>query len=197
MSALIEAGVSGLVAGAAGLFGKKKKKKPKRVSTLDPQQQQLYNEYVSGIRGEGPMKNLYNFDTEGYNQVFDQTIGRQANRNFQEKTIPGITGQFRGNNLMNSSYTGEALSRAGRDVQENLDALRSQNIFQGQQSAQEARRRGVHDALNTQTFNYGAQQENKNPLDQILGQIGPKAGEYVGDFVSNQWQNYKNRNAVA
>ena len=132
--------VGGLVGGIAGLFGKKKKKKPKKMSTLDPQQQSLYNDYISSIRGEGPMKDMYNFDAEGYNDVFDKTIGRAANRNFQENIIPGITGQFRSNNLMNSSYAGESLSRAGRDVQENLDAQRSQNVFQGQQQANQDRK---------------------------------------------------------
>jgi hypothetical protein len=185
------AAIGGLAGGALGLFGKKKKKKPKPISTLDPQQQKLYNDYIAGIRGEGPFSNLYNFDTEGYNKVFDQTIGRQANRNFQENTIPGITGQFRGSNLMNSSYTGEALSRAGRDVQENLDALRSQNVFQGQQEAQRARRAGITDVLGT----HSVPQEKKGILDQILGQVGPAAGEYLGGYLSDTWNNYKNRNA--
>jgi hypothetical protein len=179
----IGAGVGGLVGGIAGLFGNKKKKAKKR-STLDPQQQALYNDYISSIRGEGPMKDLYNFNAQGYNDVFDKTIGRQANRNFQENTIPSITGQFRSKGLQNSSYVGESLSRAGRDVQENLDALRSQNIFQGQQQANQNKQNAINNTLGMQTFSYdkpGAQAPST--IDQILGSVGPAAGEWFADYL--------------
>lgn len=176
--------VGGIIGGISGLFGGKKKKKPKKRSTLDPQQQALYNDYISSIRGEGPMKDLYNFDAEGYNDVFDKTIGRQANRNFNENIIPGITGQFRSNGLQNSSYVGESLSRAGRDVQENLDAQRSQNVFQGQQQANQNKQNAINSVLGTQTFAYekpGAQAPNA--IDQILGSVGPAAGEWFADYL--------------
>ena len=176
--------VGGLIGGISGLFGKKKKKKPKKMSTLDPQQQALYDDYVKSIRGEGPFSDLYNFDAEGYNDVFDQTIGRQANRNFNEKIVPGITGQFRSNNLMNSSYAGESLSRAGRDVQENLDAQRAQNVFQGQQQANQNKQNAINSVMGTQTFAYskpGAQ--TPNAIDQILSTVGPAAGEWFADYL--------------
>ncbi len=182
-------GIAGgaIIGGAAGLFGggKKKKKKPKIFSTLDPQQESLYKDYVKSLRGKGPLKDLYNFDTEGYNDVFDKTIGKPAYRNFQENIIPGITGQFRSEGLMNSTYAGQSLSRAGRDVQENLDAQRSANIFQGQQNAQNARQSGVENALNRQTFSYG-QPEAKTPstIDQILNKGGPAAAEWFADYLS-------------
>ena len=127
---------------------------------------------------------MYNFDAEGYNDVFDKTIGRQANRNFQENVIPGITGQFRSNNLMNSSYAGESLARAGRDVQENLDALRSQNVFAGQQQANQNKQNAINSVLGTQTFAYdkpGAQ--SPGVIDQILGSVGPAAGEWFADYL--------------
>lgn len=181
----IGAGVGGLLGGVSGLFGNKKKKK-KKVSTLDPQQQSLYNDYIASIRGEGPMKDMYNFDAQGYNDVFDQTTGRAANRNFQENIIPSITGQFRKGNLMNSTYAGESLSRAGRDVQENLDALRSQNVFAGQQQANVNRQNAIGSALGTQTFAYekpGAQ--TPNALDQILGSAGGAAGQWFADYLKN------------
>lgn len=176
--------VGGVVGGASGLFGGKKKKKPKKRSTLDPQTQALYDDYIASIRGEGPMKDLYNFDAEGYNDVFDKTVGRAANRNFNENIIPGITGQFRSNNLMNSSYAGESLSRAGRDVQENLDALRSQNVFQGQQQANQNKYNAINSVLNTQTFAYDKPEaQAPNAIDQILNSVGPAAGEWFADYL--------------
>jgi hypothetical protein len=173
-----------IVGGAAGLFGGKKKKKAKKRSTLDPQQQALYKDYVDSIRGEGPFKDMYNFDAQGYNDVFDKTVGRAANRNFNENIIPGITGQFRQNNLMNSSYTGEALGRAGRDVQENLDAQRSANVFAGQQQANQNKQNAINNIMGTQTFAYskpGA--EAPSGIDQVLGSLGTASGEWFADYL--------------
>ncbi len=178
-------GVGALVGGVAGLFGsKKKKKKPKITSTLDPQQQEVYKDYIASLGGQGPYADMYNFDAEGYNKVFDQTVGRPAYRNFQENVIPGITGQFRSNNLMNSSYAGGALSRAGRDVQENLDAQRAANIFQGQQQAKTSKQNAINNILNMQTFatNKPAA-KTPSSIDQILGTVAPQAGEWFADYL--------------
>src|SRR3569623_1485808 len=173
-----------VIGGTLGLFGsKKKKRKPKRFSTLDPQQQALYDDYVKTIRGEGPFSDIYNFDSEGANKVFDQTVGRPAYRNFQENVIPGITGQYRSNNLMNSSYSGEALSRAGRDVQENLDAERARYQFEGQQNAKNAKQNAINNILGTQTFAYDKPQANSGGIDAILSKIAPEAGEWFADYL--------------
>lgn len=177
--------LGGIVGGIAGLFGKKKKKKPKQMSTLDPQQQALYSDYVKSVRGQGPFSDLYNYDTAGANQNFDANVSRPAYRNFQENIIPGITGQFRSNNLMNSSYAGEALGRAGRDVQENLDAQRSNMIFQGQQQAQQNKQNAIQNIMGTQTFAYskpGAQ--TPSTIDQILGSLGGSSGQWLADYFN-------------
>jgi hypothetical protein len=181
----IGTGVGAAVGGIAGLFGgKKKKKKPKPVSTLDPQQQGLYNDYVGSLRGQGPLKDLYNYDVNQANQVFDANTARPAYRGFQENIIPNITGQFRQNNLMNSSYTGEALGRAGRNVQENLDALRAQQNFAGQQGAQQSKQDALNKILNMQTFANSVPQERApSTIDQILGSVAPQAGNFFADFL--------------
>ena len=178
----IGAGIGGI---SGGLFGgKKKKRKPKQISTLDPQQQELYGQQMSALRGEGgPLAGLYNFDTQGANQNFDQNVSRPAYRNFQENIIPGITGQFRGANLQNSSYAGEALGRAGRNVQEGLDAQRSNMIFNGQQNANQNRINGIENSLNRQTFAYQRPQERSpNQFDQVLGKLAPNAGDWFADY---------------
>lgn len=173
---------SGLFGGAVtGLFGLNKKKKPKRRSTLDPQQQALYQDYVNSIRGEGPFADMYNFDEEAANQNFDKNVSRPAYRNFQENIIPGITGQFRAGNLGNSSYTGEALGRVGRDVQEGLDARRSDMIFQGQNQAKQNKQTGINNILNTTTFDW--QMPRKSSLDNILESVGPAAAKYASQYM--------------
>lgn len=179
--------VGGAIGGAIGLttgfFGNKKKKK-KPHSTLDKNQQQIYNDYIASLRGEGPNADLFNFDANQYNNVFDQTIGRQAYRNFNENIIPSITGQFRGGNLMNSSYAGESLSRAGRDIQENLDALRSQNVFQGQQQANQNRMNATQNLLNLQTQAF--ERPEGSTIDKILSQVGPQASELFADYIKKK-----------
>ncbi len=178
----IGAGVGGV---SGGLFGgKKKRRKPKQISTLDPQQQELYGQHMSALRGEGPMAGLYNFDTQGANQNFDANVSRPAYRNFQENIIPGITGQFRGANLQNSSYAGESLSRAGRNVQEGLDAQRSNMIFNGQQQANQNRIGGIDSALNRQTFaTQRPQERGPSQFDQLLGKVAPNAGDWFADYM--------------
>lgn len=187
------AAAGALLGGAAGLFGsgssrsRRKKRKPKMISTLDPQQQGLYKDYVSSLRGQGPMSDLFNYNAEQANNVFDQTIARPAYRGFQENIIPSITGQFRQGNLQNSSYAGQALSRAGRDVQEGLDSQRANYIYQGQQQQQANRQNALQNILGMQTFAYDRPQEQTpNTVDQILGSLAPKAGEWFADYLSNR-----------
>ncbi len=177
------AAAGGLIGGAAGLFGSKKKKR-KKISTLDPQQQALYNDYVKSIRGEGPFSDMFNYDVEGANANFEKNVSRPAYRQYRENVIPSITGQFRNNNIGNSSYTGEALARTGRDVQENLDAQRSNMIFQGQQQANQNRLAGMNTILGTKTFDY--QEPGGNSIDNILNQVGPEAGKYVFNYLAYQ-----------
>lgn len=180
-------GAIGAVSGGIGsLFGgAKKKKKPKRMSTLDPQQQSLYNDYINSIRGQGPFNDLYNYDAQGANQNFDKNVGRPAYRNFEENIVPQITGQFRSNNLGTSSYAGEALGRAGRNVQEGLDAQRSNMQFEGQQNAQTSRQNAIQNVLGMQTFAY-QRPESQSPsmIDQVLGSVAPQAGQWFADYLS-------------
>ncbi len=183
----IGTGVGALVGAVGGLFGskKKKRKKPKPLTMLDPQQQALYGDYVSSLRGQGPFADMYNFNTDQANQVFDQTTARPAYRGFRENIIPQITGQYRQGNIMNSSYSADALSRAGRDVQENLDALRASQMFQGQQQSQQNKQNAIQNVLGTTTFGYQNPKQQSQPgmIDQILGSVGPRAGEWLSDYL--------------
>lgn len=177
--------VGGIVGGAFGLFGKKKKKKKaKKVSTLDPTQEKLYGDYSSSLYGEGPFSDLYNYDAEAANQNFDQMYSRPAYRKFQENIVPTITGQYRGGNIMNSTYSAEALSRAGRDVQENLNAQRANMVYQGTQEANQRKYDAINKILGMQTFAYQKPQEGApSTIDQILGSVGKDAGSWIADYV--------------
>lgn len=170
-----------VIGGAAGLFGGGKKKKPKRRSTLDPTQQRLYEEYVAGLRGEGPNADAYNWNADAANENFDLNVANPAYRGFQENIIPGITGQFRGQGIGNSSYTGETLSRAGRDVQEGLNAQRNAMQYAGSQAAMNRKQEATQNILGQSTFAYEKPQGNS--IDSILQTLGPAAGEWLANYI--------------
>lgn len=176
--------VGGLVGGVAGLFRKKKKKK-KRASTLDPEQKRLNKLQHEAVLGEGALADLYNYDPEAANKVFEQTISRPALRELQETTIPTATGAFRSAGLMSSSYAGDAVAKLARDVQESLDAQRSQYLYGEQKDARTARRQAVENLQNRQTFNYDvAGGQNKNTLDNILQSLTPENIDAVMNLVN-------------
>jgi hypothetical protein len=179
----IGAGVGGLIGGVAGLFGGNKKKK-KKVSSLDKKQQALNDKQHQAILGKGPLADLYNYDPEAANKVFDQNIANPAYRKFQEDVIPGITGQFRSQGLMNSSYAGDAISKLARDIQENLNSQRTQYLYGEQQDARTAKRNAVEGLQNRQTFAYdkAAQNDGGFDINRVLSSITP-------DMI-NQAKNY-------
>ena len=183
------------IGGTAGFFGglfggKKKKKKPKQISTLDKNQQALNQNQHQAVMGEGPLADLYNYDAEKANSVFDQTIANPAWRDFAEKGAPTITGSFRSQGLQNSSYVGDSLAREGRNIQENLQGLRSKNQFDLGQDARTAKRNAVENLQNRQTFAVD-QSGNKNSggsggwLDNIIKSVSgnPEASNALADMA--------------
>lgn len=184
--------VGAVAGGAAGFFsglfgGKKKQKKKNKYSTLDPRQEKLYAQQEAALNGQGEFADLYNFDPEAANANFEANVARPAYRNFNESVIPGITGQFRGANLQNSTYAGEGLARAGRDVQEGLNAARSNMIYQGTQQAKQNKMSAIENILNRSTFAYGPDDEQApNGIDQILDSMGPAAGKWVENYFNSK-----------
>lgn len=172
--------VGGVLGGLTGLFGGgRKKKKPKKISTLDPDQRKLYKEGMRGLYGQGQFADLYNYNADAANANFDANVSRPAYRNFQENIVPQITGQFRGNNLQNSSYMSDSLARSGRDVQESLDAARSDMMFRGQNEANLAKRNAIENNLNRETFAYQEPDYSANSIDQILQGLAPVGADWL------------------
>lgn len=170
----IGTGVGAVVGGVAGWLSGKKKKKKKKVSTLDKDQQKLNKAQHEAMYGEGPLADLYNYDPEKANEVFDKTIGRYAYRNLHEKSIPELTGQFRNQGLMQSSYAGDAVGKLVRDVQESLDAQRAQTLYNEQKEARGAKRQSVENLQNRQTFAYEQQNPSKSS-GNVMDLLSPEA----------------------
>ncbi len=176
----IGGGIGGLIGGLGGLFGNKKKKK--KISSLDKRQQELNRQQHESILGQGPLADLYNYDPEQANQVFDKTIGRKAQRSFSEETVPTITGAFRSNGLQTSSYAGDAVAKAGRDVQESLDAQRAQYLYGEQKDARNAKRSAVENLQNRNTFAYDKNNQGGFNLDNILGSLSPEIVDQLKNY---------------
>lgn len=169
----IGAGVGGLI----GLFAGRNKRK--KLSTFDKNQKNVWNQYNQGVQGQGPMAGLFNFDANAARANFDQTYAQPAYKKFQEEVIPGITGQFRGGNLQNSSYLGGALAKAGTDVQTNLNANLSNMLYQGQQSSIDRRLQALNQILGTQTQAY--EQPQASPFQAAVGGLAQGAGQYFAN----------------
>lgn len=180
--------VGGTLGFFGGLFGGGKKKKKKKISTLDKRQQQLNDTQHEAVFGKGPLADLYNYNPEAANDVFSKTIANPAYRDFKEKLAPEITGNFRSQGLQNSSYVGDSLAKAGRDIQESLDAQRSQYLYGEQKDARNAKRNAVENLQNRQTFAYdqAAPSSGGGGIDSILRSITPDAMEGIKDFLVNK-----------
>lgn len=177
------AAIGGAVGGIAGLFGGGKKKKKKR-SAFDKQQQKLYDYEHQAIMGEGPLADLYNYDPQAANEVFDKNVANYAYRDLNERAIPSVTGQFRSQGLMNSSYAGDALAKLTRDVQEGLDAQRSQYLYGEQKDARNAKRNAVNNIQGRSTFAYDtAAPSGGFNLDSILSQITPERIDQFKNWI--------------
>lgn len=175
----VGAAIGGVAGGLLGLFGRKKKK-PKRLSTLNKDQEALMNKYSQGVQGQGPLSGLFDYNPQDTRDVFTKTYAQPAYQQYQENIVPGITGQFRGGNLQNSSYLAGALSKAGVDVQRNLDAQLSNMIYQGQQDSVNRRINAINNILGTQTFAYQKPQQTagQQAFSSLMDVGGKSAGSY-------------------
>lgn len=179
----IGAAAGGLFGGIAGLFGNKKKKK-KKISTFDENQKRLNDQQHQSILGQGPLADLYNYDPEAANAVFDKNVANPAYRKFKEDLAPKITGQFRNQGLQNSSYVGDALSKTAREVQENLDAQRTSYLYGEQKDARDSKRQAVENLQNRQTFAYDTAAGTNSGFDinTILKSITPEATDHFANY---------------
>jgi len=177
----IGTGVGALAGGLLGAFGRKKKK-PKKISTLDKTQQGIYQKYAQGLQGQGEFSDMFNFDAGAARDNFSKMFAQPAYQQFQEELVPSITGQFRGGNLQNSSYLGGALAKAGTNVQKNLDAQLSNMLYQGQNDSINRRVNGVNNLLNMQTFAY--QQPQQSAGDKAFGALSKYGGQKLGEYAS-------------
>jgi len=184
----IGAGVGGLVGAIGGLFGGKKKRK--KLPTLDKRQQKLNKDQYGGFYGEGPLADLYTYDPKAANDVFDKNYVNPAYRDLNEKGIPSLTGQFRSQGLMQSSYAGDAVGKLVRDVQENLNAKRADFLYKEQSAARKAKQKGIENYQNRTNFDYdNTPGANTSTIDNILASISPNAVSSMQNYFGKRGNN--------
>jgi hypothetical protein len=179
----------GGVAGAVySLFsgGGKKKNKKKKLSRFDENQAKLYQQKYDALQGKGPLGDIYSHNPEKANKNFDLNYDAPATRNWLETKVPEITGQYRKNNTFNSSYSGEALARSGRDLQEGLNAKRYDYLYKGEENAKANKRDSIDKLLSMQTFDYDDSKGGGNFIDELIETGGKDAGKWFVDFLKKR-----------
>lgn len=171
------------VGGLSGLFGGDD---TKQISTFDPRQKQLYDQYTQALQGGGgPLADIYGqYNPQAMQDYYQKSIAQPAYQNFQENIVPGITGQFRGANLQNSSYLGGALSKAGTDVQNNLSGQMAELLFRGQESQQQRRAGALNSILGLQT--HVNERQGPSVFDNLLGSLSEGAGDLLGQYLKSR-----------
>lgn len=175
-----------IYAAATAYSALSKSKKPKKRSTMDKNQKKLWGEYNQGIHGEGPLADLYKFDADKARKTFNDSYARPAYQNFQENVAPTITGSFRKRGLGNSTYASQALGRAGRDVQTDINANMNKYLYDQEQSVQNRRSNAVNNAFNVNTFDY--EKPQAGAADSFLQGAGNSAGKYAFNQLDS-WLN--------
>lgn len=174
--------IAGGAAIASSLFNRKKK--PKKLSTMDKRQQALWGDFEQGLQGRGQFADLFSYNPEQAQQNFQANVARPAYENFQENVIPGITGSFRGQGLGNSTYAGQALERGGRMMQNDLNAKMADYMFNLENSLRDRKTNALGNYFNTSTFDY--QKPQQGWFDSALMGAANKFGGQFGDYAFNQ-----------
>jgi len=155
----VGSGLGGLFGGAlGGIFGKKKK------TETQTQQQQLIDQLLSSLGGEGPYSSLFSANQAD----FEKGFAEPARARFQNQTAPQIQQGFIQGGQQRSTGLQDTLTRAGVD----MDQLLNEHFLQFQQ---------------------GKEQNQLNTIQQLLGHqgtgenqsFGSAAGQGIGGYLSS------------
>ena len=172
-----------------------------QLSTLSPQQQQLFQQLLQAISGPGAggafgqagdyYRNLLSDNPEDFNAFAAPEL-----RRFREQTIPGLAEQFAGmgSGALSSSGFRNAAVGAGTDLSERLGALRAQLRQQGASGLMGLGGQGFQPTVeNVYRQGQPGLVDAIGPAlgglaGSILGPIGTAAGTALGKAASN-WLN--------
>ena len=103
-----------------------KKEEFEQQQTYSPQQQQLYNQQMSGMAGPmGQGMDYLNQQMQGYAQG-QSPMEKMAQQNFQQNTAPGIAERYAGSGAGSSGGFGQQMGAAGKDLELQMAGMRDQ-----------------------------------------------------------------------
>ncbi len=181
----------GAIGGLSGLFGGGSKEKHKRVSTLLPEQQRLYNQLQEALSREGA-GGAYGEAADYYRDLLKpdsqtaQAMFAPENRKFNEEIIPGLAEQFAGmgaGNLTSSGFRNESIN-AGTDLAERLGSIRAQLRAQGAQ--------GLANLGNIGLGNFSQDVMTQPGVPSFGETAGPGVGSAVTSLGSDALKDYLN-----
>ncbi len=160
------------------------------VSTLRPDQEDLYNQLQAANLGSGAggafgqAADYYRDLLSNDSQTMSQMAAPQM-RQFNEEIIPGLSEQFAGmgsGGLSSSGFRNAAVN-AGTDLSERLGALRAQLRQQGAAGLSNLGQMG----LQPYSQNMETQPGSPGLLNNISSGIGNIAGQAAGGFMPSNW----------
>jgi len=119
----IGTGVGGLIGGAAGgLLGRQNKQTP-----MQAKQQELIDQLLASLGGEGPYSNLFNVDENAFQKSYVEPMKQK----FQSQIAPQIQQSYIASGQQRGTGLDDTLTRAGVD----MDQLLNQYYAQMQEGA--------------------------------------------------------------
>lgn len=162
------------------------------LSTLNPEQQQLFSQLSQQLMGgqQSPLmgvgtnylQNLLSGSPEAFQQ-FEAPIKRQ----FQEQVIPGIAERFSGlgSGAQSSSAFQQALGQAGSGLSENLAALRGGMQMQALPQALQFAQQPISNILQLLGLNTQAIMPKQKPFwQELLMSLAPQAAKAATSFAT-------------
>jgi len=136
-------------------------KQPDQFSTVNPQQQELLQQLLSGVQGQGGSFGYLNPQTQSQN--FQQYVADPTMQRFMNRTVPGIQQKYAGIGQLRGTNAGDDILRSGADIESELARLQ----FQAMQGSQEQGLQAALGLLNKPLFNQNLTPES-DPLNDIL-----------------------------
>lgn len=185
--------------------------KRENVSTLRPEQEQLYQQLQNAGMGKGAggafgesadyYRNLLGNSDEDFN-----AFAAPQMRQFNEQTIPGLAEQFAGmgsGGLSSSGFQNAAVG-AGTDLSERLGALRAQLRQSGAQGLQGIGQQGLQNFSQNQVTQQGTEGMLAPALGAVgtavggpaLGALGAFGGNWLQSKIGKNSNPYGNANAA-
>jgi hypothetical protein len=144
------------------------------ISTLDPNQQGLYNQYAGSFSGITPQIAEYLQQLLSGSPEATKAFSDPYMRQFNEEIVPGIAERFAGSGALSSSGFQNSLGQAGAGLAERLASLR-ENLRMG---AANTGLGGVQNLLGMNTQALVPKQQSG--WQSFLGGLAPGLGSALG-----------------